>query len=267
MNNLKVFNSYSDLITYKNNNFVSPHVYFESDTKKIHYMRKYQLLDYISSTATGGQYIDLGCKLMENTDDIRIDMKFNFKGHGKTGVQQSTFICSQPETSPYPGFTCRILAYDATDTNNVVTFNTKWLCSEYWGTYVDKGTTRYGCIYFSSKNSAGNPVITGGSFTNLNNVYEYSILLDNIPQDQCNNMNTHLFCALNSSGQPSRFSEVDVYYMKIYKGGILIRNLFPVRQKSNNTIGLYDTITDHLYESQGDEPFIGQEIDSIDSNE
>ena len=254
MNNLKVFNSYSNMITYKNNNFVSPHVYFESYTKQFHYMRKYQLLDYISSTATGGQYIDLGCKLMENTDDIRIDVKFNFKGHGKTGKQQSTFICSQPETSPYPGFTCRIGAHDI---ETSIEFVLKWFISNELTPRVD------GNRYFYNKfcgATSGNININNSYETNT--IIEESILLTNIPQEQCHNMNTYLFCALNSSGQPFRFSEVDLYYMKIYKGGVLIRNLFPVRQKSNNAIGLYDIITDHLYESRGDEPFIGQEINS-----
>ena len=75
-------------------------------------------------------------------------------------------------------------------------------------------------------------------------------------------MNTHLFCALNSSNQPFRFSEVDVYYMKIYKGNTLIRSLWPVRRKSDNAIGLYDVVNDNLYVSQGDDPFVGTEINN-----
>ena len=254
MNNLKIFNSYSDLTTYKNNNFVSPHVYFESDTKKLHYFKGYQLLDHISSTASGGQYIDLGCKLMENTDDIRIDMKFNFKGHGKTGKQQSTFIASQPETSPYPGFTCRIAAQNI---ETSIEFTLKWFISDELTPRVDGNRYYYKKFCGASQSN-----------TNIKNSYETntiieeSILLSDIPQAQCNNMNTHLFCALNSSGQPFRFSEVDVYYMKIYKGNTLIRSLWPVRKKSDNTIGLYDVVNDNLYVSQGDDPFVGTEINN-----
>lgn len=70
---------------------------------------KYRKLSYISSTQNGGQYIDLGCKLMENTDDIRMYIKFNIKGFGKNDNSdaQSTLIASQPEVSPYPGFVLR----------------------------------------------------------------------------------------------------------------------------------------------------------------
>ena len=262
MKYIKKFNSETQLETYKKSNFVSPHVYLNANLNTVKYMEEYQQLQYISSTSTGGQYIDLGCHLMENTDDIQIDIKFNIKGHGKTGIDQSTLIAAQPEVNPYPGFTMRILNYDVTDTRTVVTFNTKWLCSEYWGTYVDANNKkRYGCIYLSPKTLTGNAaVITGGSFTNLNNVYEYSILLDNIPQDQCHNMNTHLFCALNSSGQPFRFIEADLHYLKFTKGGQVIRNLIPVKKVSTNEIGLYDMENDHLYISQGDEPFVAGPI-------
>ena len=253
MNNLKVFNSYSNLITYKNNNFVSPHVYFESDTKKLHYFKGYQLLDHISSTSTGGQYIDLGCKLMENTDDIRIDMKFNIKGHGKDGNKQSTFICSQPETSPYPGFILRVL----NNNQPYIHLQAKW---EFTNSIVDS-ENKYQSNFLTRPSSAGGN-INNGIRCNWQNIYEFSETLDNIPQEQCHNMNTHLFCALNSSGQPFRFSEVDVYYMKIYKGNTLIRSLWPVRKKSDNAIGLYDVVNDNLYVSQGDDPFVGTEINN-----
>ena len=265
MNNLKKFDTYANLITYKSQKFISPHVFYDKTTERIHYyIKDYQLLDYISSTATGGQYVDLGCKLLENTDDIRIDMKFNFKGHGKTDRQQSTFICSQPETSPYPGFVCRIHKFDTQQVPNAaIEFKLKWELNSMSTFYDDPTGNGYPGYYLSDWGQL-TPSGTTTSHTKhfINNVYEETIILDNIPQAQCHNMNTHLFCALDSSGQPFRFSEVDVYYMRIYKGGTLLRSLWPVRRRSDNAIGLYDIITDHFYTSQGDEPFIGQKINS-----
>ena len=267
MNNLKKFDTYTNLTIYKSQNFISPHVFYDKTTERIHYyMKDYQLLDHISSTSTGGQYIDLGCKLMENTDDIQIDMKFNFKGHGKTGPQQSTFIASQPETSPNPGFVCRIARSEQNGVH-AIEFKLKWELNSMSTFYDDPGGNGFPGYYL---NDWGQFPVSGGATSHTkhltNNVYEETIILDNIPQEQCHNMNTYLFCALNSSGQPFRFSEVDVYYMRIYKGGTLIRSLWPVRRKSDNVIGLYDIITDYFYTSQGDEPFIGQEIDGINSN-
>ena len=216
---------------------------------------KYRKLSYISSTSTGGQYIDLGCKLLEDTDDIQLDIKFNVKNHGKTGTQQSTLIASQPEVSPYPGFTMRIGNSLANSTNAVV-FNTKWLCSKDWASYTEGGKTRYGCIYMSPKQN-GSALISGGTCTELNQVYEYSILLDNIPNDQINDFNCYLFCALSSSNQPFRFIEADLYYLKITKGNTVIRDLIPVEDIATGDIGLYDQQNDVFYKSQGDDPFIG----------
>ena len=246
---LKKFQSSSDLNNQNLLNFESPHIYSIDNSTNIDYEGRFEQLEYISSTSTGGQYIDLGCKLMENTDDIQIDMKFNFKGHGKTGKQQSTFICSQPETSPYPGFTCRIGAHNM---ETGIEFVLKWFISDELTPRVDGN--RYYYKKFGGA-TASNVIIKNSYETNT--IIEESILLIDIPQAQCHNMNTHLFCALNSSGQPFRFSEVDVYYMRIYKGGTLLRSLWPVRRKSDNAIGLYDSVNDYLYISQGDQPFVG----------
>ena len=250
---LKKFQSSGDLNNQNLLNFESPHIYSIDNSTNIDYEGRFEQLEYISSTSTGGQYIDLGCKLMENTDDIQIDMKFNFKGHGKTGIQQSTFIASQLEASPYPGFVCRIQSRDTEKISNIaIEFKLKWELNS-MSTFLD------GSGYFLNDwgpNTSGGDVTTHTKHF-INNVYEESIILDNIPQSQCHNMNTHLFCALNSSGQPFRFSEVDVYYMRIYKGGTLLRSLWPVRRKSDNAIGLYDSVNDYLYISQGDQPFVG----------
>lgn len=258
MKYIKKFNNEALLDSYKKSNFVSPHIYLDSNLNTVKFMQKYKQLEYISSTPTGGQYIDLGCHLMENTDDIQIDIKFNVKGHGKTGIQQSTLIAAQPEISPYPGFTMRINSLSATNNNNAVIFNTKWLCSENWYTYVETGgKTRYSCVYLAPKTYT----VPGNTYTNLNHVYEYSLLLDNIPDSQINNFGCYLFCALNSSNQPFRYIEADLYYLKFIKGGQVIRNLIPVKKVATNEIGLYDIENDHLYVSQGDDPFVaGTEI-------
>ena len=257
MKYFKKFQSLNDVDNQNKLGFESPHIYSINNSTSIDYEGRFEQLEYISSTSTGGQYIDLGCKLLENTDDIRIDMKFNFKGHGKTGVDQSTFIGNQSEVDPYPGFTCRIEKRDPDPEEipgNAVEFKFKWQLNS-MAYSANKGHYLYD---WGPLNKSGG--ITSHSKHFINNVYEETIIIDNIPQTQCFDMNTHLFCTLNSSGQPFRFSEVDVYYMRIYKGGTLIRSLWPVRRKSDNAIGLYDSVNDHLYISQGDEPFVGPEI-------
>ena len=114
MKYIKKFNNEAQLDSYKKSNFVSPHIYLDTNLNTVKFMQKYKRIEYISSTSTGGQYIDLGCKLLENTDDIEIDIKFNIKGRGKDNGQ-STFIAAQPEISPYPGFVLRYNTASITD--------------------------------------------------------------------------------------------------------------------------------------------------------
>ena len=75
MKHIKKFNNGELLDAYKKSNFVTPHIYLDTNLNTVKFMQEYKQLEYISSTQTGGQYINLGCKLFENTDDIRIDIK------------------------------------------------------------------------------------------------------------------------------------------------------------------------------------------------
>ena len=132
------------------------------------------------------------------------------------------------------------------------------MCSKDWITYND-GKTRYCYQYMAPYKNAGS-IIAGGQATSVQQIHEYSILIDNIPSSQINNFNCHLFCALDSSNNPFRFIAADLYKLKITKGGQVIRNLIPVKKISSNEIGLYDIENDHFYISQGDNPFEGGPI-------
>lgn len=244
MKYIKKFQDNTVLETYKKSNFISPHVYLNNIEKTFDYMPKYQVLDYISSTATGNQYIDLGCKLMENTDNIQIDIKFNSHGDSNATDKQGTLLASQLETSPYPGFVLRNII----DNNfNSVQFCGKWEFNS--NTLFESNKYFYKNLAWSQWSRYYNQQL-------INTIVEESIELNNIPEAQCHQMNTHLFCALNGSNQPFRWCVADLYYLKFTKGGQVIRNLIPVKKLSTNEIGLYDMENDHLYVSQGDEPFV-----------
>jgi hypothetical protein len=239
MKHIKKFQDNTVLETYKKSNFVTPHIYLDNNLNTVKYMEEYQQLEYISSTKTGGQYIDLGCHLMENTDDIRIDIKFNIKNRGlNSSAQQGTFVCSQPEVNPYPGF---VLRYQNSNSDRWLHLQAKWF---FTGSINNsgKGVSKY--------------LTYPGNLVADNNIYEFSETLDKIPSSQVNNCTCTLFCALNSSNQPFRYVEADLYYLKFTKGGQVIRNLIPVKKVATNEIGLYDIENDHLYISQGDDPFV-----------
>ena len=124
MKYLKSFNSVQEQKQYMSNHWFTPYVHMFTN-KTLDYEQKYIPVEYISSTETGGQYIDLGCHLMENTDDIKINIKFNIRGTGKSSSgnsTQSTLIACQPEVNPYPGFVLRRFS----DNAYYIHLQTKW---------------------------------------------------------------------------------------------------------------------------------------------
>ena len=232
MKYIKKFQDNTVLETYKKSNFVTPHIYLDNNLNTVKFMQEYVELEYISSTQTGGQYIDLGCKLMENTDDIQIDIKFNIKNRGLNSAnQQGTLIGSQPEVSPYPGF---VLRYQNSNADRWLHLQAKW-------------------FFTGSINNSGKGVSKYLTYPNHyaadNNIYEFSETLDNMPSSQVNNCTCTLFCALNSSNNPFRYVEADLYYLKFIKGGIIIRDLIPAKRNSDNEIGLYDLENNVFYTS------------------
>ena len=112
MKYIKAFNNSNDLEIYKKSKLTAPHIFLnKQNLRDLDYLEEYDQLEYISSTATGGQYIDLGYQLMNSTDNIKIDIKFNIRGVGKSSSGKdntlATLIGSQPEVSPWPGFILR----------------------------------------------------------------------------------------------------------------------------------------------------------------
>lgn len=243
MQYIKVFDTVSDINAYKKQNFITPHVYLSNYNKEVKYMPKYERLQYISSTSTGGQYIDLGCKLLQNTDDIQIDIKFNIKGEGKTSSgsdnRLSTLISSQPEVSPWPGFILR--RFSTANTN--IHLQAKWQF-----TNSVARSSKYDSKYLSYGNNGTTNATAFGTLC------EFSEILDNIPSSQINDTTCTLFCSFDASNNPFRFCEADLYYLRFKKGEQIIRDLIPVKKGSE--VGLYDIENDVFYTSMGSAPFV-----------
>lgn len=207
---------------------------------------RFRQVEYISSTSTGGQYIDLGCKLLENTDDIKIDIKFNIRGVGKSSSGNdpnlATLIGSQPEVDPWPGFVLRIKS----TVDHSLHLQTKWAFTD----SVKNGTNnKWESRYLSYYGNPNNAL--------YQNIYEFSETLDKIPSSQVNDCVCTLFCTYDGNGNPFRYALADLYYLKLEKGGQVIRDLIPVYDQLTQEAGLYDKQNNVFYKSQGDEPFIG----------
>jgi len=231
MKYIKNFNTNEELLLYKKSNFITPQLYLSKQNKNVYYKEKYIELEYISSTVSGGQYIDLGCKLMETTTDVEINIKFKIKGPGKNNSIYSTLLNAMQEIKPWPGFTIR--QYESTNNIQIV-------CKHEFTGYNEHSESSYNYFYNDKLNS----------FINCN------ITIDNIPNDCLHNVTTTLFCSLDENLNTWRYCEADLYKLKITKGNTVIRNLIPAKKSSTNEVGLYDIENDKFYISQGDNPFV-----------
>ena len=186
-------------------------------------------LEYISSTASGSQYIDLGLNLYEvQNTKYDIAIKFNMTGAGSDNNTQATFFSTAHSASPYAGLFIRKY-------NNDVN-----------GRYV--GT-----------NSSNAKIGTIGTIIELptpeeggKNVYA----LKN--ENRTWNTPTTLFCAMNysnSTWSPYRYAAGNLYYFKIWVEGVLTRDLVPCKNE-NDTVGLYDLVNNVFYTSPNSAAFV-----------
>ena len=176
----------------------------------------YTNVDYIASTNTGGQYIDLGLKMYETSPvSFNIGMTFKCIGYGKDNVAYSTLLNAMGETSPYPGMNIRMVKE-----NN---------------SYVRDS---FG-IYSIPTNTTSNISITKNNLTTTTH-----------------DVNTTLFCAYDESGNPFRFTEAQIYKCQIkLNSDDFVRDLWPCLNP-DNVPGLYDMANNVFYSSMSDTPFI-----------
>lgn len=189
----------------------------------------YTELEYISSTQTGGQYINLGIKLYETVGvDYDIAIKFSIKGNGLNTSQQATMFNSQdPNNSPWPGNFIR------TSTNSVV------------GRYIG-GTDKDNTIgYVTHIIELSEKTPPNKNVTNLNN-----------PNNTTHQYKASLFCGFSDTNDtPQRFAYADLYYFKLWVAGTLVRDMVPCKN-SNNVVGLYDLVNNVFYTSPNGALFV-----------
>ena len=176
----------------------------------------YTNVDYIASTNTGGQYIDLGLKMYETSPvSFNIEMAFKCIGYGKDNVAYSTLLSAMKEISPYPGMYIRMMTNKR---NNVMdSFN----------------------IHSIPPNTRSTISITKNNLTT-----------------KTHDVNTTLFCAYDESGNPFRFTEAQIYKCQIkLNSDDFVRDLWPCLNP-DNVPGLYDITNNVFYSSMSDTPFI-----------
>lgn len=191
----------------------------------------YTELEYISSTQSGGQYIDLNIKIYEvanTTFDIAI--KFKLIGAGQDSTTQATIFGCQKDVSPYPGIFIR--KYNNSVTGRYVGANIK-----------DRTIGQVGNIIELPEQTSPNKNVYTSVGTSTHT------------------WGTSLFCYFNNgSNNPARFAEADIYYFKLFVNGTLVRDMVPCKD-SNNVVGMYDVVNNTFYTSPNGAAFVaGPEV-------
>lgn len=187
----------------------------------------YQQVEYIENT--GKQYIDTN--FIPN-QDTRIKVKIMTKDI--SGMANKTVFGSRESANSKH--------YSVTMGNG--SQNSWWTG---YGT-SNIGTNSYALrdtLYEIEKNK--NVIILNGS-----------VLATNESQTFTCPSNLYLFC-MNQSG-PKFYSNIELYYCKIWENGVLVRNMIPCKNPSN-VVGMYDTVNGVFYTNAGTGTFTaGAEI-------
>lgn len=194
----------------------------------------YTELEYIASTKTGGQYIDLNILLYDTLNkNYDIAIKFNIIGPGKDSTAQGTiFGCQDNTGDPWPGTFIR------TNSNKVD------------GRYIGGNAKNY------TLGNVGNDIELTEKTPPSKNVYSYN------NSGKTHTWGTSLFCVFNNQAKTAfiRFAEAKLYYFKLFVEGSLVRDMVPCKN-SSDVVGLYDLVNDVFYTSPNGALFVaGPEI-------
>ena len=182
---------------------------------------EYQRLEYIESTGT--QYINTG-RIPSNNEDVKIKCFINPLGsHPVYGAYNKT---TQSRRHIWSDSSKMDLGWGVTA-----------LCS------LDVNYSNI--LNISAHFQAGNQKLTVNGSSNSSN--------SNANTNP--NLTAYLFARHNSNGT-ERGILMRLYSCKIYDNGVLVRNFIPCMRKSDNEVGLYDTVGEQFYTNAGTGTFV-----------
>lgn len=247
--NKKIFNAnipiYNDL--FKDTNFGINIVYPYNDIettnnygyKYIPPTESYISLPYIKTN--GNQYINLNYAAKINTE-IRLDMELIENINTQTDSNLGFY-----------SIIGRDIIKDNSFTINFGGSPTTYKRIYYW---LDKTTNAGGTTYYQDYND----VTSRSTLIAKSGKILYQNIETTVAQKtEDNDSNIILFGSYNTDTKKiESFNKYDtkIYGFQIYEGDTLVMNLTPAKSRETNKIGLYDTITNNFYTSNGSSDFI-----------
>lgn len=196
--------------------------YLGSSLEQPRFTDTYQRLEYIQSTGT--QYIDTGIKFNTNVDKFEI----NFQANDANG---NYFIAG----SGY-GEAGKIWVYNYKGGNR-------------FSLYInDTGGTQREFYGIDGPDAYKHKIVL-----NAKKLYVDEVLkADNTSYTFANTPTTFtLFNAQNTTNPNGYIAKTRIYSFKMWKYGELVRDMVPVKRRSDNAIGLYDKVEDKFYANAG----------------
>ena len=180
---------------------------------------EYQEVEYIESTGT--QYIDT------NINANNLNLKF-----------ESKYVMSSTQSTTYPRL------FGAQNNTTLIA-----LGSRYW--YGDSSNNKSAILTEKWDDLIHTLKADNKGIYIDNDLYE----LENIPTTTPVIKTPNILLFTGDSTVMQQYSSAKIYYFKIYDNDDLIRNFIPCYRKSDNVVGMYDTISDKFYINSGTETF------------
>lgn len=171
----------------------------------------YTEVEYVQNTTQA--YINTNLQIYSSTtNSFEVEAKLIAAKHDSQ-MYQNIFTCMSEAGEPYQGFVYRY------QSNNVV------------GTSLPSGENTFTVV--NNSDSTQTVTVTSSS---SQRTYSHTYPLA-------------LFCGLNSSRAPFRFTNSKFYYCTIKMNGSLIMELIPCTRDSDSIAGMYDIVNNTFYSS------------------
>lgn len=205
------------------------------------YTQYYDNVEYVKSN--GNQYINLNYAAKKNTE-VRLDIELIENSNTElTSVSGNNNIIGREAITEDNAYSINIAATGTNSKNHIY----YWLDKTY-----ASGATAYFKAY-SSVTPRSTMIVKSGSAT-----FQGETIT--VATKTADNTNKMILLGSFNSDQNKIFVfnryDVKIYGFQIYEGTELVKNLVPVKQKSDNKPGLYDTINNIFYPSNGEQDFL-----------
>ena len=202
----------------------------------------YTELEYIESTGT--QYIDTGYK-PKTGDKIRIVYQYDSL-YGPDGIEAvSIFGCTDEASAVNAGNgVARVI--QGTDASNRIA----------WG----NGTNSIiGALTYNNATGVWYDLVCDNGVFTINDTQLGTISANSFSA----NFSMYLF-ARNTGGTAGLITKGKIQIAQVWDNGTLVRNLIPAKHKSDNVVGMYDTVSKQFFTNAGTGEFIaGPEVGDL----